>query len=57
MIVLFVIYAMGDYAHAVALTTDRSTAEAELGRLLSKGISAYAEKVEVNDGITDLLND
>ena len=54
---VYVIYAMGDYVHAVALTTDKSTADAEADRLFCHGISAYVEKVEVNDDITDLLND
>lgn len=54
---VYVIYVMGDYAHAVALTTDKSTADAEADRLFCHGINTYVEKVEVNDGITDLLND
>ncbi len=53
----YVIYAMGDYAHAVALTTDKSAAEAEADRLFCHGIDTYIEEIEVNDGITDLLND
>lgn len=54
---VYVIYVMGDYAHAVALTTDESAAEAEADRLLSKGLNIYVEKVEVGNGIVDLLND
>lgn len=54
---VYVIYVMGDYAHAVALTTDKGAAEAEADRLFTKGLDTYIEKVEVNDGITDLLND
>lgn len=54
---VYVIYVMGDYAHAVALTTDKGAAEAKADRLSAKGLNTYIEKVEVNDGIVDLLND
>lgn len=54
---VYVIYVMGDYAHAVALATDEGAAEAEADRLLFKGFNIYVEKVKIGDGIVNLLND
>ena len=55
---VYVIYNMsGDYAHAIAISTNKDKAEYYAKMLNRKGITPYIEEIEVDGNITELLCD
>ena len=55
---VYVIYNMsGDYAHAIAITTNKDKTEYYTKVLKRKGITPYIEETEINGNITELLCD
>ena len=55
---IYVIYNMGgDYAHAIAVSTNKDSAEYYAKVLNREGIRPYIEEIEVDENITTLLCD